>query len=96
MVWGEGGSGGGGGIETGVSIPAKLGGGWGGMERCRRDMERQVAMENRERIVIGGDFNASIGRGGERRGYVGSMIWVGEMRQVGIWWTGARRWGWRM
>ena len=29
MVWGEGGSGGGGGIETGVSIPAKLGGEWG-------------------------------------------------------------------
>ena len=31
---------------------------WGadgeGMERCRRDMERQVAMGNRERIVIGG------------------------------------------
>ena len=25
-----------------------------GMERCRRDMERQVAMGNRERIVIGG------------------------------------------
>ena len=48
---------------------------WGadgeGMERCRRDMERQVAMGNRERIVIGGDFNASIGRGGERRGVCG-------------------------
>ena len=29
MVWGEGSSGGGGGIETGVSLPAKLGGGWG-------------------------------------------------------------------
>ena len=29
VVWGEGSSGGGGGIETGVSIPAKLGGGWG-------------------------------------------------------------------
>ena len=31
---------------------------WGadgeGMERCRRDMERQVAMGNREKIVIGG------------------------------------------
>ena len=48
---------------------------WGadgeGMERCRRDMERQVAMGNRKRIVIGGDFNASIGRGGERRGVCG-------------------------
>ena len=45
---------------------------WGadgeGMERCRRDMERQVAIGNREKIVIGGDFNASIGRGGDRRG----------------------------
>ena len=29
MVWGEGSSGGGGGIEIGVSLPAKLGGGWG-------------------------------------------------------------------
>ena len=47
---------------------------WGadgeGMEICRRDMERQVAMGNRERIVIGGDFNASIGKG-ERRGVCG-------------------------
>ena len=47
---------------------------WGadgeGMERCRRDMERQMAMGNRERIVIGG--------GGE------SMVWVGVMRQAGI------------
>ena len=29
MVWGEGGSSGGGGIETGVGITAKLGGRWG-------------------------------------------------------------------
>ena len=33
---------------------------WGadgdGMERCREDMERQVAMGNRERIVIGRGF----------------------------------------
>ena len=29
VVWGEGFSGGGGGIETGASIPAKLGAGWG-------------------------------------------------------------------
>ena len=35
------------------------------------DMERQVAMGNRERIVIGVDFNAIIGRGGERRGVCG-------------------------
>ena len=68
VVWGEGG---GGGIETGVSIPAKLGADGEGMERCRRDMERQVAMGTRERIVIGGDFNASIGRGGERWGVCG-------------------------
>ena len=48
---------------------------WGadeeGMERRRLDLERQVAMGNREKIVIGGDFNASIGRGGERRGVCG-------------------------
>ena len=48
---------------------------WGadgeGMERCRRDLERHVAMGNRERIVIGGDFNTSIGRGGESRGVCG-------------------------
>ena len=54
VVWGEGGSSGGGGIETGVGIPAKLGADGEGMERCRRDMERQVTMGNRERIVIGG------------------------------------------
>ena len=30
-----------------------------------------MAMGNRERMVIGGDFNASIGRGGERRGVCG-------------------------
>ena len=29
VVWGEGSSGGGGGFETGVSLPTKLGGGWG-------------------------------------------------------------------
>ena len=54
------------------------------MERCRRDMERQVAMGNRERIVIGGDFNASIGRGERGGGYVESIVWVGVMRQAGI------------
>ena len=45
------------------------------MDRCRRDMERQVAMGNRNVGLLlgggGGDFNASIGRGGERRGVCG-------------------------
>ena len=41
-------------------------------------------MGNRERIVIGGDFNASIGRGGERRGVCGKYGLVGVMRQAGI------------
>ena len=54
VVWGEGGSSGCGVIEIGVSLPAKLGVDGEGMERCRRDMERQVAMGNREKIVIGG------------------------------------------
>ena len=35
MVWGEGSSGGGGGIETGVSLTAKLGGGWGRHEKMQ-------------------------------------------------------------
>ena len=52
---------------------------WGadgeGMEKCRLDMERQVAMGNRERIVIGVDFNASIGRG-ERGGGMWK-VWSG-------------------
>ena len=54
MVWGEGSSGGGGGLIL-VSVYQPIWGADGeGMERCRRDMERQVAMGNRERIVIGG------------------------------------------
>ena len=40
------------------------------------------------------EFNPSIGRGGA--GYMGSMVWVGVMRQAGIWWIGVRRWVWRM
>ena len=54
MVWRDGSSNGGGGIETGVGIPAKMRADGEGMERCRRDVERQVAVGNRERIVIGG------------------------------------------
>ena len=56
VVWGEGGSSGGWKIEIGVGIPAKLGADGECMERCRRDMERQVTIGNRERIVIGGGF----------------------------------------
>ena len=71
VVWGEGSSGGGGGIETGVSIPAKLGGGWGRQVKMQTGHGKAGGNGNRERIVIGGDFNASIGRGGERRGVCG-------------------------
>ena len=71
VVWGEGGSSGGRGIMTSVDVSAKLGADGNGMERCRRDMERQITIGNKEKIVIGEDFNASIGRGGLRRGVSG-------------------------
>ena len=39
---------------------------WGadeaGEKRCRRDMENQVAMGGTVRLMIGGDYNASVGR----------------------------------
>ena len=72
VVWGEGSSGGGGGIETGVSIPAKLG---GRMGKAWKDVDGtwkgRWQRGTGERIAIGMDFNASIGWGGERRGVCG-------------------------
>lgn len=53
-----------------------------GMERCRRDMESQVAMNGNERLVIGGDFNASVGRNAERRGVCGKYG-LGIMNEAG-------------
>ena len=34
----------------------------GALEGCRGEMERQVEMGGSEKLVIGGDFNASVGR----------------------------------
>ena len=52
MVWGEGIV-----AVVGLRLVSVYQPSWGadgeGMERYRRDMERQVAMGNRERIVIG-------------------------------------------
>ena len=45
---------------------------WGideaGMERYRRDLESQVAIGRNARLVIGGDFNASVGMNAGRPG----------------------------
>jgi len=40
-------------------------------ERYRRDLESQVAVGGRERLVIGGDFNANVGRGEPVEGVCG-------------------------
>ena len=40
----------------------------GALEVCRGEMERQVEMEGSEKLVIGGDFNASVGRNQFREG----------------------------
>ena len=69
VVWGKGGSRSGGRKEIGGSIPAELGADEGGIEKFRRDMERQIAMGRNLRLVMErGDFNASVGSGGGRRG----------------------------
>ena len=43
----------------------------GALEGCRGEMERQVEMGGREKLVIGGDFNASVGRNQFRQGVCG-------------------------
>jgi len=45
----------------------------GAMERYRRDLESQVGMCRSERLVIGGDFNASVGKDSERGGVCGKL-----------------------
>ena len=40
----------------------------GALEGCRGEMERQVEMGGSEKLVIGGDFNASVGRNQFREG----------------------------
>ena len=59
---------------------------WGsdeeGMREYRRALEIQIALGGRERLVIGGDFNANVGRRNERRGVCG-MYGVGRMNEAG-------------
>ena len=40
----------------------------GALEGCRGEIERQVEMGGSEKLVIGGDFNASVGRNQFREG----------------------------
>ena len=53
------------------------------LERCRRDLETQLGMGRREKLVIGGDFNANVGR--NRIGVYGVYgRWgLGEMNEAG-------------
>ena len=59
---------------------------WGtderGMSEYRNDLENQIAMSGRERLIIGGDFNANVGKGNERRGVCGKYG-VGSMNEAG-------------
>ena len=43
----------------------------GEMEEYRRDLGSQIARGGKERLIIGGDFNASVGTDQERRGICG-------------------------
>ena len=53
-----------------------------GLERCRRDMESQLSMCRNERLLIGGDWNANVGRGSARNGVCGEFG-VGRMNDAG-------------
>ncbi|KAI8519282.1 hypothetical protein Bbelb_025390 [Branchiostoma belcheri] len=59
---------------------------WGTNEESmieyRRDLERQVAFGGSERLIIGGDFNANVGRGSGREGVCGKYG-VGKMNEAG-------------
>ena len=52
------------------------------MREYRRALEIQLAVGGRERLVIGGDFNANVGRGNARRGVCGKYG-VGRMNEAG-------------
>ena len=52
------------------------------MREYRRALEIQVAVSGRERLVIGGDFNANVGRGNARQGVCGKYG-VGSMNEAG-------------
>ena len=53
-----------------------------GMNEYRSALESQIAMSGRERLVIGGDFNANVGRGNARRGVCGKYG-VGNINEAG-------------
>ena len=59
---------------------------WGtdavGMERCRREIELQLGIGRREKVIIEGDFNASVGRTRGRRGVYGKQG-IGAMNEAG-------------
>ena len=52
-----------------------------GLERCRRDLESQLSMCRNERLLIGGDWNANVGRGSARNGVCGEFG-VGNMNDA--------------
>ena len=51
-------------------------------ERYRRDLGRQVAYGGENRLVIGGDFNMSVGKGNAREGVCG-RYGIGRMNEQG-------------
>ena len=59
---------------------------WGtddeGMTDYRSALESQIAISGHERLVIGGDFNANVGRGNARVGVCGKYG-VGRMNEAG-------------
>ena len=52
------------------------------MERCRREIELQLGIGRREKVVIGGDFNACIGQMRGRRSVYGKQG-AREMNEAG-------------
>ena len=57
-----------------------------GMERYRRDLESQVAIGRNARLVIGGNFNASVGIKRNVRDCVENLIWERRMMLKMIEW----------
>ena len=53
------------------------------MERCRRDLKSQLSICRNERLLIGGDWNANVGRGSARNG-VCFDFGVGRMNDAGL------------
>ena len=56
------------------------------LERFRRDLESQLGMGRREKLVIGGDFNANVGRNRRGRDGVYGKFGLGEMNEAGRDW----------